>query len=70
MWVHGGGVRGCRGGRGWPWVLGLRFLGLPWGGGVGMGFSLGMFFVVVVVAGRGDLGFCFYLSFGIYYFIM
>ena len=40
------------------------------GGGVAMGFGLGMFFVVVVVAGRGDLGFCFYLSFGIYYFIM
>ena len=31
-----------------------------------------MFFVVVVVAGdcKGDLGFCFYLGFGIYYFIM
>ena len=29
-----------------------------------------MFFVVVVVAGgcRGDLGFCFYLGFGVYYF--
>ena len=78
----GGGVGGCCGGGGrrwgiammmvvaWPWVSGLRFLGLPWGGGVVMGFSLGMFFVVVVVAGRGDLGFCFYLSFGIYYFIM
>ena len=50
MWVHGGGVRGCRGGRGWPWVLGLRFLGLPWGGGMAMGFGLGMFFVVVVAA--------------------
>ena len=82
LWVHGGRVGGCRGGGGrrwgiammmvvaWPWVSGLRFLGLPWGGGVVMGFSLGMFFVVVVVAGRGDLGFCFYLSFGIYYFIM
>ena len=34
------------------------------GGGVAMGFSLVMFFVVVVVASRGDLGF------GIYYFIM
>ena len=36
--------------------------------------SLGMFFVVVVVASgcRDDLGFCFYfyLSFGIYYFIV
>ena len=33
-----------------------------------MSFSLGMFFVVVVVAGgcKGDLGFCFYLGFGIY----
>ena len=37
-----------------------------------MGFGLGMFFMVVVVAGgcRGDLGFCFYLGFGIYYFIV
>ena len=23
----------------WPWVSGLRFLGLPWGGGVAMGFD-------------------------------
>lgn len=37
-----------------------------------MDFDLDMFFVVVVVAGgcRGDLSFCFYLGFGIYYFIM
>ena len=37
-----------------------------------MGFDLGMFFMVVVVVGgcKGDLGFCFYLGFGIYYFIM
>ena len=58
-----GGCRGDGGDHG--------FLGLPWGGGVAMGFSLGMFFVVVVVAGgyRGDLSFCFYLGFGIYYFI-
>ena len=48
------------------------FIFLPWGGGVNMGFGLGMFFVVVVVAGgcRGDLDFCSYLGFGIYYFIM
>ena len=61
----------CRGDGGgvvmvvaWPWVSGLRFLGLLWGGGMAMGFGLGMFFVVVVIASRGDLGF------GIYYFIM
>ena len=36
-----------------------------------MDFDLDMFFVVVVVASgcRGDLGFCFYLGFEIYYFI-
>ena len=47
---------------------------LPWGGGVAMGFGLVMFFVVVVVVVtggcRGNLSFCFYLGFGIYYFIM
>ena len=42
------------------------------GGGVAIGFGLGMFFVVVVVAGgcRRDLGFCFYLGFETCYFIM
>ena len=36
-----GGCRGDGGDHG--------FLGLPWGGGVAMGFGLGMFFMVVVV---------------------
>ena len=51
------------------WVHGGEGGGLPWGGGVTMSFSLGMFFVVIVVVavavgGWGDLGFCFYLGFG------
>ena len=50
MWVHGGEGGGVAVVRGLPWVSGLRFLGLSWGGGVAMGFGLGMFFVVVVVA--------------------
>ena len=55
--------------------VGFHLFGfLPWGGGVAMGFGLGMFFVVVVVVVtggcRGNLSFCFYLGFGIYYFIM
>ena len=60
-----GGVSSCGG------KCGFHLFGfLPWGGGVAMGFGLGMFFVVVVVAYgcKGDLGFCFYLGFGIYYF--
>ena len=58
-----GGVSSC-GGKGGFHLFGF----LPWGGGVAMGFSLGMLFVVVVVV--ADLGCCFYLSFDIYYFIM
>ena len=60
-----GGVSGC-GGKGGFHLFGF----LPWGGGVAMGFGLGMLFVVVVVVAGGDLGFCFYLGLGIYYFIM
>ena len=58
-----GGVSGC-GGKGGFHLFGF----LPWGGGVAMGFSLGMLFVVVVVV--ADLGCCFNLCFDIYYFIM
>ena len=69
-----GGVSGCGGKGGFNCGrCGFHLFGfLPWGGGMAMGFDLGMFFMVVVVAGgcRGDLGLCFYLSFEIYYFIM
>ena len=65
-----GGVSGCGGKGGFHGGrCGFHLFGfLPWGGGVAIGFGLGMFFVVVVVASgcRGDLGFCFYLGFGIY----
>ena len=58
-----GGVFGCGG------KCGFHLFGfLPWGGGVAMGFSLGMLFVVVVVV--ANLGCCFYLGFDIYYFII
>ena len=63
-----GGKGGFHGGR-----CGFHlFVFLLWGGGVAIGFGLGMFFVVVVVAGgcRRDLGFCFYLGFETCYFIM
>ena len=60
-----GGVSGC-GGKGGFHLFGF----LLWGGGVAMGFGLGMFFVVVVVAGGCKFGFSFYLGFDIYYFIM
>ena len=73
-----GGVSGC-GGKGGFHLFGF----LLWGGGVAMGFSLGMLFVVVVVvADYFSLGLlfvvvgwwyvvcCFYLGFDIYYFIM
>ena len=49
-----GGKGGFHGGR-----CGFHLFGfLPWGGGVAIGFGLGMFFVVVVVA---DLGFDIYI---------
>ena len=58
-----GGVSSC-GGKGGFHLFGF----LLWGGGVAMGFNLGMLFVVVVVV--ADLGCCFYLDFYIYCFIM
>ena len=63
-----GGKGGFHGGK-----CGFHLFGFfPWGGGMAMGFSLGMFFMVVVVASgcKGDLRFCFYLRFGIYFYIM
>ena len=69
-----GGVSGCGGKDGFHGGrCGFHLFGFLSGGiGVPMGFGLGMFFVVVVVASgcRDDLGFCFYLEFDIYYFIM
>ena len=53
-----GGVSGC-GGKGGFHLFGF----LPWGGGVAMGFGLGMFFVVVVVAGGCRFGFLFLFGF-------
>ena len=44
--VEGGGIFIM----GHMWVHGGEGGGLPWGGGVTMSFSLGMFFVVIVVA--------------------
>ena len=59
MWVHGGGVGGCHGGGGRRcgfllWVI-CEFMVVKVedcrgdGGGVAMGFDLGMFFMMVVV---------------------
>ena len=55
-----GGVSSC-GGKGGFHLFGF----LPWGGGVAVGFSLGMLFVVV---GWWYVVCCFYLGFDIYYF--
>ena len=53
-----GGVSGCGGKDGFH-LFGF----LPWGGGVAMGFGLGMFFVVVVVASGCRFGFLFLFGF-------
>ena len=54
-----GGVSGCGG------KCGFHLFGfLPWGGGVAMGFGLGMLFVVVVVVAKGcRFGFLFLFGF-------
>ena len=54
-----GGVSGC-GGKGGFHLFGF----LPWGGGVAMGFGLGMFFVVMVVMVIGGCRFGFLFLFG------